>query len=172
MADPFVAEIRMMGFNFAPTGWATCDGQIMPISQNTALFSLLGVNYGGDGRSTFALPNLGGRVVLGAGAGPGLSDHPLGETGGSNTVTLTTAQMPAHSHTLMGTASPTQAAPTGALMSNTANGSAAYHSPTNPVTMAAGSVSATGGGAAINNRPPELVINFCIALQGIYPARP
>lgn len=172
MADPFLAEIRMMGFNFAPRGWATCDGQILPISQNSALFSLVGTFYGGDGRSTFGLPNLGGRVVIGHGQGPGLSPRVIGEVGGSDSITLTTGQMPAHSHTLMGTASPTQAAPTNALMSNTANGSAAYHAPTNPVAMAAGSVGTVGANLPIDNRPPELVLNFCIAMQGIYPPRP
>src|SRR5262245_60083892 len=100
MSDPFVAEIRLFAGNFAPRGWAFCNGQLLPISQNTALFSLLGTNYGGDGRSSFALPDLQGRVPLHAGNGPGLSSRHLGEAGGDDTITLTDAQMPAHSHSL------------------------------------------------------------------------
>src|SRR3954466_9868395 len=99
MASPFVAEIRIFGFNFAPTGWAICNGQLMPISQNTALFSLLGTTYGGDGHSTFALPNLQGRAPMHPGQGPGLSLHDLGESGGSDTVTLLQSEIPTHSHT-------------------------------------------------------------------------
>src|SRR5919109_4060803 len=102
MADPFVAEIRIFGFNFAPKGWAFCNGQIMPISQNTALFSLLGTTYGGDGKSTFALPDIQGRAAMHPGQGPGLSLHDLGETGGSDTVTLLTSEIPAHAHSLRG----------------------------------------------------------------------
>src|SRR4029078_1116152 len=101
MADPFVAEIRIFPFNFAPTGWAFCDGQLLPISQNTALFSLLGVTYGGDGKSTFALPDLQGRASMHPGQGPGLSDHFLGEEGGSETVTLLESEIPSHVHTMM-----------------------------------------------------------------------
>src|SRR5512138_1623611 len=104
MSDPFVAEIRIFAGNFAPTGWATCDGQLLPISQNTALFSLLGTYYGGDGKSTFALPNLEGAAPMQQGQGPGLSDYVIGQTGGQDNVTLLTSEMPAHNHQAMGIA--------------------------------------------------------------------
>ena len=169
--DPFLAEVRIFPFNFAPTGWALCNGQLLPISQNTALFSLLGTTYGGDGKSTFALPNLQGSFTIGQGQGPGLSLHDLGETGGSDTVTLLTNQMPAHSHSLMATSSASTTDPTGAALAPTANGSAAYRLPGTTTAMAANAVSTSGGAQPHNNLPPYLTLNFCIAMQGIFPAR-
>lgn len=172
MADPFVAEIRIFPFNFAPKGWAFCDGQLMPISQNTALFSLLGTTYGGDAKSTFALPNMQGNAPMHPGQGPGLSLHDLGETGGSETVTLRQTDIPAHSHMLR--ASNTlgdNPVPTGNTLARYAN---AYQQTTNSglVTMAAQSLTPAGGSLPHNNMMPYLTLNFCIALQGVYPPRP
>lgn len=171
MANPFLAEVRIFPFNFAPKGWALCNGQLLPISQNTALFSLLGTYYGGDGRSTFGLPNLQGSFTIGQGQGPGLSLRDLGETGGSDTVTLLTSEMPTHSHALMATASPTTASPSGAALAPTANGSAVYRMPGTTAPMAATSVSPSGGSLPHNNLQPYLTLNFCIAMQGVFPAR-
>ena len=171
MAEAFIAEIRIFGFNFAPRGWAFCDGQILPIVQNTALFSLLGVNYGGDGRSTFALPDLRGRFALHQGQGPGLSQRFLGETGGQAGVSLLASQMPAHSHALRADASPTTAAPAGAALAPTANGTAVYRSGAANALMAPASIAVAGGSQPHENRQPLLGMNFCIALQGIFPPR-
>lgn len=168
MSNPFVAEIRLFGFNFAPQGWALCNGQIMPISQNTALFALLGTTYGGDGRSTFALPNLQGQVVVGQGQGPGLSLYDLGQTGGEVSHTLLVAEMPAHDH-VIGVSSTA-----GTL--TTASGGTAIGAPPTPaygpvynMTPMAGNV---GGSQPHNNLQPYLTLNFCIALQGVFPPRP
>jgi len=172
MSDPFVAEIRIFPFNFAPRGWAFCNGQLMAISQNTALFSLLGVTYGGDGRTTFALPHLQGSVPIQPGQGPGLSNYDLGETGGSETVTLLTSEMPAHSHALQ--ASIGLAAgrdPTNAAMARS-RGANAYGPATSLVTMSPQALAVAGGSQPHNNLQPYLTLNFCIALQGIYPSRP
>ena len=171
MADPFVAEIRIFPFNFAPTGWAWCNGQLMPISQNTALFALLGTTYGGDGRSTFALPNLQGRAPMHPGHGPGLSLHDLGETGGSETVTLTESELPAHSHALR--ASPddgdlTAPAPDRSLARP--GGGFAYHSAA-AVALGAQALTLAGGSQPHNNMQPYLTLYFCIALQGVFPPR-
>jgi len=175
MATPFVAEIRIFGFNFAPTGWAMCDGQILPISQNTALFSLLGTTYGGDGKSNFALPNLQAAAPLDAGQGPGLSLYNLGQSGGETNVTLLPSEIPSHSHTALANSVGTQAATPG---SNTwappgagrglslYNPSAGNASQMNPQALAV-----TGGNLPHNNMPPYLTLNFCIALQGIFPPR-
>ena len=172
MADPFVAEIRMFGFNFPPRGWATCDGQILPISQNTALFSLLGTTYGGNGQTTFALPNLAGRFAIGMGQGPGLTDVPLGESGGEAAHTLISSELPGHSHALMATASATTGTPSNAtLLANTASGGSAYRIPGALVAMSAESLAPAGGSQAHENRQPYLGVNFCIALQGIFPPR-
>ncbi len=174
MADPFVAEIRIFPFNFAPRGWAFCDGQLLPLSQNTALFSLLGTTYGGNGQNNFALPNLQGRMAMAPGQGPGLSLRDLGESGGSAAVTLMPTEVPAHSHQLMATASATSASPAGKAMSPalTATSTAvpAYKSGSNRVAMAPGAVAPVGG-QPHNNMPPYLALNFCIALQGVYPPR-
>jgi len=177
MADQFVAEIRMVPFNFAPKGWAFCNGQLLPISQNTALFSLLGTTYGGDGLSTFALPNLQGSVPMHPGQGPGLSLHDLGETGGSETVTLLQTEMPAHSHPpacLNGSAGDS----TSPLLWAKTAGASRQQPPPNyatsigtPVPMNPQSITPAGGNLPHNNLSPYLAVNFVIALQGIFPAR-
>jgi microcystin-dependent protein len=172
MADPFVAEIRIFGFNFAPKGWAFCDGQLLPIWQNTALFSLVGTYYGGDGKSTFGLPNLMERFAVGAGEGPGLTPRQLGETGGTATVALTTAQMPVHYHALAATDSADATSPQDASLATTANGSAAYRRPGVVAMMAGNSLTPTGQSIPHENRQPTLALSYCIALQGIYPQRP
>jgi microcystin-dependent protein len=171
MADPFVAEIRIFPFNFAPTGWAWCDGQLLPISQNTALFSLLGTTYGGNGKSNFALPDLQCRTPMHPGQGPGLSLHDLGETGGSDTVTLLESEIPAHSHTLRGNNTLGDSPmPTGHALARYAN---AYQQNTtqNLVAMAPESLPPAGGDQPHNNLQPYLTCYFCIALQGVYPQR-
>jgi microcystin-dependent protein len=173
MADPFVAEIRIFACNFAPTGWATCDGQLMPLSQNTALFSLLGTTYGGDGKSTFALPDLQGRAPMHPGQGPGLSLHDLGETGGSETVTLLDSEMPAHSHTVMSVAAVFAANSnivTGNAFGKSAQGNA-YVPSANLVQMSDEALTPAGGDLPHNNMQPYLTLNFCIALQGVFPPR-
>ena len=174
MADPFVAEIRIFGFNFAPTGWAQCNGQILPLSQNTALFSLLGTVYGGDGKSTFALPNLQGSAPLHAGQGQGLSLYDLGQQGGSEFVTLLESEMPAHSHFLRcSTEQGDNRQPTPTMSMAISLGAFAYvgGSPAFK-TMAFQSLSIAGASLPHNNMMPYLTLNFCIALQGVFPARP
>ena len=161
--DPFVAEIRIFPFNFSPKGWAFCDGQILPLSQNTALFSLLGTTYGGDGKSNFALPNMQGNAPMHPGQGPGLSLHDLGETSGTETVTLLESEIPSHNHTFKVSnqqsdiQQPTPfftGSPTPAL-----------------VQMNFQSLTPAGGGQPHNNMQPYLTLNFCIALQGVFPPR-
>ncbi|MGE3466700.1 MAG: phage tail protein [Pyrinomonadaceae bacterium] len=173
MADPFVAEIRIFPFNFAPQGWAFCDGQLLPLSQNTALFSLLGTTYGGNGKSNFALPDLQGRAPMHPGQGPGLSLHDLGETGGSETVSLLESEIPAHSHPLMSLPAP-------ANRTNPAGNSIARASAGTPYLPAGGAplvsaspqaLSPAGGDQPHNNMMPYLTFNFCIALQGVFPPR-
>ena len=172
MADPFVAEIRIFPFNFAPTGWAFCDGQLMPISQNTALFSLLGTTYGGDGKSTFALPDLAGNVPMHPGQGPGLSLHDLGEESGSETVTLLESEIPTHFHTLQANLlSADLTAPSPARVMARSSGGEAYHAATSLVPMAPQSLAPAGGDFPHNNLMPYLTLNFCIALQGVFPPR-
>lgn len=172
MADPFVAEIRLFGFNFAPRSWAFCNGQVLPIAQNTALFSLLGTTYGGNGLSNFALPNLQGRSPRGVGQGPGLSDVQLGEAAGTESVTLTLNEVPNHAHVLRGTDDPaTENDPQGSLPARpTTPGVAAFGSGTTGTPMAA--VEIVGSGLPHNNLQPTQVVNFCIALQGVFPPRP
>lgn len=170
MSDPFVGEIRMFAGNFPPVGWAFCNGQLVPISQNTALFSLLGTNYGGDGRSNFALPNLQGSMPMGAGNGPGLTPRQVGETAGAATHTLLPAEIPQHSHAVQTAASPDSAQPSPTAMLAPASGSV-YHGPTKPAALAASAVQANGSGWAHNNQPPVLALSFIIALQGIFPPR-
>jgi microcystin-dependent protein len=174
MADPFVAEIRIYPFNFAPKGWAFCNGQLLPLSQNTALFSLLGTTYGGDGKSTFALPDLQGRAPMHPGQGPGLSLHDLGETGGSETVTLLESEMPSHPHALRASADPANAQiPNSQLTLARSAGGSAYNPNAGGVTAMAGIALATAGGSLPhNNMQPYLTLNFCIALQGVFPPRP
>lgn len=174
MADPFVAEIRIFPFNFAPKGWAFCNGQLLPISQNTALFSLLGTTYGGDGKSTFALPNLQGRAPMHPGQGPGLSLHDLGESGGSEAVTLLESEIPAHSHTLMGSNQPGEdPTPSNEAMARSV-GASLYQTNTsqNLVAMAFQALPPAGGSLPHNNMMPYLTLNFNIALQGVFPPRP
>ncbi len=176
MADPFVAEIRIFPFNFPPNGWAWCDGQLLPLSQNTALFSLLGTTYGGDGKSTFALPDLQGRAAMHPGQGPGLSLHDLGEIGGSESVTLLQSEMPAHTHALLassaaadeeGLKNPTNAAPGAVPPVNALYGPLSG----NPAPLAPQALAPAGGGAPRNNLQPYLTFYFCIALQGVFPPR-
>lgn len=172
--DPFIAEIRIVGFNFAPKGWAFCDGQLLPISQNTALFSLLGTFYGGNGASTFALPNLQGATPLGSGQGPGLSPRTLGETGGSSTVDLLESEMPSHSHALQAHAGDPGDLndPTSGLFALAAGGSPYNPSAPAPVALGEGVLSFVGQSSPHNNMQPYLTLNFVIALQGVYPSRP
>jgi microcystin-dependent protein len=171
VSEPFVGQILTVGFNFAPTGWAFCDGQLLPIEQNTALFSLLGTQFGGDGRSNFALPNLQGSVPLHFGQGPGLSLYDIGESGGSEEVTLLATEIASHSHTVAPLASdderttdrPGGAYPTtGGIYASTPDSNAPMGS----------TPSSTVGGSAHNNLQPYLVLNFIIAEQGIFPSRP
>lgn len=172
MADPFVAEIRIFPFNFAPKGWAFCDGQLLPLSQNTALFSLLGTTYGGNGKSNFALPDLQGRVPMQPGQGPGLSLHDLGESAGSETVTLLESEIPSHSHALRANNSLGDSPlPTNNTLARYQNN--AYQTTTNSnlVQMAGQALAPAGGDAPHNNMMPYLAFNFCIALQGVFPPR-
>jgi microcystin-dependent protein len=172
MADPFVAEIRIFPFNFAPKGWAFCDGQLMPLAQNTALFSLLGTAYGGDGKSNFALPGLQARAPMHRGDGPGLSPRVLGETGGWETVTLVASELPVHAHALSGSSNPaTTMDPAGALPAAVSGKLYRPSFGSGPVSMAPESVPPAGGGQPHNNMQPYLTLNFCIALQGVYPPR-
>ncbi|MFO6428580.1 phage tail protein [Erythrobacter sp. W302b] len=173
MADPFVAEIRIVPFNFAPKGWAWCDGQLLPLSQNTALFSLLGTTYGGNGKSNFALPDLQGSAVMGPGQGPGLSLRDLGEQGGSRTVSLLQSEIPSHAHTMQAMSFPANAslANTGSAIARSVGGSA--HAPTGgpPAVMAPETLAPAGGDSPHNNMMPYLTMYFIIALQGIFPPR-
>ncbi len=173
MSNPFVAEIRIFPFNFAPQGWAFCDGQILPLSQNTALFSLLGTTYGGDGKSNFALPNLQGSAPMHPGQGPGLSLHDLGETGGSDSVSLLESELPSHSHPVMAAALlGTAQTPSATLGLARSRGYAAYSPTTTGLTsLSPSAIAPTGGDQPHNNLMPYLTLNFCIALQGVYPPR-
>lgn len=173
--DPFIGEIRAVGFNYAPRGWLLCQGQLLSIAQNSALFSLLGTAFGGDGRTTFALPDLQGRVPLHMGTGPGLSPYDRGQFGGVTTLALTTAQLPAHSHAV----SADNAAATSEVAANNLLGRAVaragrYYGPNTPVVpLGANTVGPGGGsGAPHNNQQPYLTLNFIIATSGIFPQRP
>lgn len=171
MADPFVAEIRIFPFNFAPTGWAFCDGQLLPISQNTALFSLLGTTYGGDGKSNFALPGLQGRAPMHPGQGPGLSLHDLGESAGSDAVTLLQSGIPAHAHaTNASQADGIERVPEGQLLA-TGIAIGQYGSPASLTGLAPQALTPAGGSQPHNNLMPYLTLSFCIALQGVFPPR-
>ena len=169
--DPFVAEIRIFPFNFAPKGWAFCDGQILPLSQNTALFSLLGTTYGGDGKSNFALPNMQGNVPMHPGQGPGLSLHDLGETGGSETVSLLESEIPSHSHAMTVSAADAQTgSPVGQLFASGV-GIGMYAAPGALTPLSDNALAPAGGDQPHNNMQPYLTLSFCIALQGVYPPR-
>lgn len=173
MADPFVAEIRIFPFNFAPRGWAWCDGQLLPLSQNTALFSLLGTTYGGNGRSNFALPDLQGRTPMHPGQGPGLSLHDLGETGGSETVTLLESEIPSHSHALRASSDDGDLkAPTNTrVLARSTNGFLYQNAATGTQFMSGQALAPAGGDQPHNNMQPYLTFYFCIALQGVFPPR-
>jgi microcystin-dependent protein len=171
--DPFVAEIRIFPFNFAPKGWAFCDGQLLPLSQNTALFSLLGTTYGGDGKSNFALPNMQGNAPMHPGQGPGLSLHDLGEMSGSETISLLDSEMPSHSHPWQASSAPgTLNAPDNGRSLARSSGGTAFKTINPDVQMATPqAVGPAGGDQPHNNMQPYLTLNFCIALQGVYPPR-
>ncbi len=175
MAEAFVGEIRIVGFNFPPKGWAACNGQLIPISQNTALFSLLGTQFGGNGTTNFALPNLQGSSALGQGQGVGLTDYTVGEIGGSSGIVLSSTQIPTHTHPLNGlNAAATTSIPTGAVPAEAAANprfTSLYSTTAATGTAAPAAVSAAGNGTAHNNMQPYLTMNFVIALQGIFPLR-
>lgn len=173
MSDPFVAEIRIFGFNFAPRGWAMCDGQLLPVSQNTALFSLLGTTYGGDGRTTFALPNLQARAPMQPGQGPGLSHHDLGESGGNESVTLVESEIPSHSHSLSGKAQFGNApSPSERAFARPYGGGSLYSDSSGMTQMSSQALAPAGGDLPHNNMQPFLTMNFCMAMQGVFPSRP
>jgi microcystin-dependent protein len=174
VAEPFVAEIRIFGFNFPPNGWAACNGQLMPISQNTALFSLLGTFYGGDGKSTFALPNLQGSAPIHQGQGQGLSEYFVGQSSGATAVTLLNSEVPVHNHSLMASSDPADLGAPAPDRSLARSQPSVYKQPAgaaSPQPMAPQAVGNTGGSQPHNNMMPFLTLNFCIALQGVFPSR-
>lgn len=176
MSEPFIAEIRIFAGNFAPRSWAFCDGQLLPVAQNTALFSLIGTTYGGDGRTTTALPDLQGRAPMQPGRGPGLTDRRLGQRGGVETVTLTEAQIPSHTHSQRASSEETEfdgtPDPSNAVTGIVEGGKEIYTAGSNThVALAASAVANTGGSQAHNNMQPYITINYIIALQGLYPSR-
>jgi microcystin-dependent protein len=166
MSEPFLAEIRIVGFNFPPRGWAFCDGQILPINQNQSLYSLLGTTYGGDGRTSFALPDLRGRTPIHVGSG-----HTLGQKAGGETHILSESEIPMHTHTAQATSDLGNIPiPTNNVLANSAP-SELYHGASNLTDMRAGTIANAGGGQGHNNMQPFLALNFCIALQGLFPPR-
>lgn len=171
MSEPFLAEIRIVGFNFAPRGWALCDGQILPINQNQSLYSLLGTTYGGDGRTSFALPDIRGRVPVHVGdSQSGGINYQQGQKTGEESHTLLTSEMAQHSHTVQGTSTPAnQAVPTSSLLAATNNGKP--YSSVSSGNLGASSITNAGGSQAHENMQPSLAMNFCIALQGLFPSR-
>jgi microcystin-dependent protein len=171
MSEPFVGEIRMFGFGFAPQGWAPCNGQLMPIAENPALFDLLGTTYGGDGQATFALPDLRSRVPAGQGQGPGLSAYAEGQAGGAETVTLAAAQMPGHTHPVKASSNAADSdRPEGRALARSA-GHIYTAQPDTSTVMNADMLGDTGGSQPHDNIQPYLAVNFCIALVGIFPSR-
>lgn len=175
MSEPFLAEIKMIGFTFAPRGWSLCDGQILPINQYQSLYSLLGTTYGGDGRTSFALPELRGRTPIhkGNASSSGGTNHALGQKSGQETHTLTVGEIPAHNHVLQGsTAAATAFTPVGNVLAAVdATFGNAYGAADNLVSMNAGALEAAGGSQAHENMQPYLAVKFCIALQGLFPSR-
>jgi microcystin-dependent protein len=174
MSEPFLAEVRLIGFNFAPRGWAFCDGQILPINQNQSLYSLLGTTYGGDGRTTFALPDLRGRTPIHAGRSNGGPDHRPGQKSGEETHTLSVSEMPQHTHGPRATNAPAaESSPVGNLHATTPASDPIYGDLVagSSGSMAAGTIANAGGGQAHDNMQPYLAVNFCIALQGLFPSR-
>ncbi len=171
MSEPFIAEVRIFAGNFAPKGWAFCNGQLLPVSQNTALFSLIGTTYGGDGRTTTALPNLKGRAAMHPGRGPGLTSRRLGQRGGVENVTLSEAQIPNHTHTLQSYPAPGNASDPGSHSFARTLGATPYHTAASLVNMATSALSKTGGSQPHENMQPFLTMNFIIALVGLYPSR-
>ena len=168
----YVGEIRMVGFNFAPTNWAQCNGQLLPIAANTALFSILGTTYGGDGRTTFALPDLRGRVPMNHGQGPGLSNVYLGEMSGQEAVTLTTNELPPHTHTVNSVVDEgNQSSPTGNLYANTKTLDKEYSNASPNATMNPQMIQPAGGNQPFNNLQPYTTVNYIICLYGIFPPR-
>lgn len=172
MSDQFVAEIRIFPFNFPPTGWAFCDGQLMPISQNTALFALLGTVYGGDGKSTFALPDMQGNAPMQPGQGQGLSLRDLGEMSGVESITLLQSEIPVHTHNIVASQGDGLERLPGNQLLATGIGIGQYAAPPTNTTLAFQALPPAGGGLPHNNMQPYLTLNFCIALQGIFPQRP
>lgn len=170
--EPFIAEVRIFAGNFAPRGWAFCDGQLLPISQNTALFSLIGTTYGGDGRTSFGLPDLRGRAPIGPRHGAGLSNYVVGQKGGAEHVTLTTNQIPAHNHRIKAvTTGGTSTTPTDHLLGDSAAFDNEFSNAPANTNMSADMVANTGGNQSHENRQPFLAINYIIALQGAFPSR-
>jgi microcystin-dependent protein len=171
MSEPFLAEIKIVGFNFPPRNWAFCDGQILPINQNQSLYSLLGTTYGGDGRTTFGLPELRGRSPMHVGQSPFGSFHQLGQKSGEEGQHLSVAEMPAHTHTAQATSATanTDSPVSGSLLGKSPE--QVYRSPSGPASMATGSITNVGGNQAHENMPPFLAVNFCIALRGLFPSR-
>lgn len=170
--DPFIGEVKLFAGNFAPRGWAFCEGQLLPISQNSALFSIIGTIYGGDGRTTFALPDLRGRVAIGPGNGPGLSSYREGTKGGVEHVTLTTNQMPSHHHAINAvTAVGNSTTPTNHLLADSAAFDNEFSSASPDTQMSNNMVSNSGGSQSHENRQPFLAIYYIIALQGVFPSR-
>ena len=171
MSEPFLAEVRIVGFNFAPRGWAFCDGQILPINQNQSLYSLLGTTYGGDGRTSFALPDMRGRVPIHVGSSNG-GGHLLGQKSGQETVTLSAAEMPNHDHTARGSSTSADAPiPQSTVLADSAGQPYRDYEAATSVDLRSGSIANVGGGQAHNNMQPYLALNFCIALRGLFPSR-
>ena len=169
MSEPFLAEVRLMGFNFAPRGWAFCDGQILPINQNQSLYSLLGTTYGGDGRTSFALPDMRGRTPIHVGRSNGGGEHRLGQKSGEETHTLAANEMPSHDHVAQAS---NQTGNTPIPAANVlASANNVYRAPSNLTQLRSGTVTNVGGGQAHENMQPYIAVNFCIALQGLFPSR-
>lgn len=172
MSDPFVGQIIAVGFNFAPVGWAICDGSVLPIAENETLFNLIGTTFGGDGQTTFALPDLRGRAVVGMGQGQGLSPFGVGQNGGVESVALTSGQVGAHTHALAGASTSTTSAPgPSVVLGTSAAADPIYATAGAAAALSPGAVSSTGGGVPHENRQPSLAITYIISLYGIYPSQ-